>query len=85
VHFKLGASWGYGANDKTDQYIKQITTEIDPEKRVRLEREFERYIQEVWVPWVWLWHQESIYGVANDLMWTPQPDEKIWFTDMQRK
>ena len=85
VHFKPGASWAYGANDKTDQYIKQVTAELDPAKRVKLERDFERYVQDEWVPWAWLWFQESIYGVSNQIVWTPQPDEKIWFTDMSRK
>ena len=37
------------------------------------------------MPWVWLWRQQGIYGVANDVVWKPQADEKIWFTDMRRK
>ncbi len=82
VHFKKGASWGYGANDKTDTYIKQITAELDTAKRIKLIQEFEQYVFNDWVPWVWLWRQESVYGVSKRLVWKPQPDEKIWFTDM---
>ena len=82
VHFKLGASWGYGANKTTDNYIKRITSELDPAKRVQLIHEFETYVTQDWVPWVWLWRQQDIYGVDKHLIWTPQADEKIWFADM---
>ena len=85
VHFKLGASWAYGANQTTDDYIKQITDELDPAKRAKLIDAFEDYVVNDWVPWVWLWRQQGIYGVGNNLVWKPQADEKVWFTDMTWK
>ena len=85
VHYKIGGSWAYGANQKTDDYIKKITDELDTATRIKLIDEFENYVMQDWVPWVWLWRQQGIYGVANNVVWKPQPDEKIWFTDMKWK
>ena len=82
VHYKTGAAWGYGANEKTDQFIKTITGELDRDKRIKEIQSFQSYILNDWVPAVWLWRQEGIYGVNSDLVWKPQADEKIWFRDM---
>ncbi len=30
------------------------------------------------VPWVFLWQQHDLYGVANWIEWAPRADEKIW-------
>ena len=30
------------------------------------------------VPWVFLWQQHDLYGVANWIEWTPRADEKVW-------
>ena len=29
-------------------------------------------------PWVFLWQQHDLYGVANWIEWTPRADERIW-------
>ena len=29
-------------------------------------------------PWVFLWQQHDLYGVANHVDWTPRADEKVW-------
>jgi len=29
-------------------------------------------------PWVFLWQQHDLYGVANQVEWTPRADEKVW-------
>jgi peptide/nickel transport system substrate-binding protein len=82
VHYKLGAAWAYGANDTTDKYIKDITAELDTPKRVKLVQDFQSYVVNDLVPAVWLWRQESIFGISDQLVWKPSADEKIWFTDM---
>ena len=28
-------------------------------------------------PWIFLWQQDDVYGVANWLSWQPRPDEEI--------
>ena len=43
----------------------------------------EEYVCEPWkscsmVPWVFLWQQHDLYGVANWIDWTPRADEKVW-------
>ena len=30
------------------------------------------------VPWVFLWQQHDLYGVAPWIEWTPRADEKVW-------
>ena len=39
----------------------------------------EKYIYTENVGWVWLWHQQDIYGASNKLDWKPRPDELIAF------
>jgi peptide/nickel transport system substrate-binding protein len=29
-------------------------------------------------PWVFLWQQHDLYGVANWIEWTPRAGEKVW-------
>jgi hypothetical protein len=31
------------------------------------------------VPWVWLWHQQDIYGASNKVNWTARSDELMTF------
>lgn len=30
------------------------------------------------VPWVFLWQQHDLYGVASWIEWNPRADEKVW-------
>ena len=32
-------------------------------------------------PWVFLWQQHDLYGVASHIEWTPRADEKVWMYD----
>jgi peptide/nickel transport system substrate-binding protein len=32
-------------------------------------------------PWVFLWQQHDLYGVAQTIEWTPRADEKVWMYD----
>jgi peptide/nickel transport system substrate-binding protein len=32
-------------------------------------------------PWVFLWQQHDLYGVAQSIEWTPRADEKVWMYD----
>jgi peptide/nickel transport system substrate-binding protein len=82
LSFSPGGIQGYGATEKAAEYIKQVTGELDPARRIALMREFEAYEDNEVVPFVWLWLQEAIYGVSSALEWTPQPDERIYFSDM---
>ena len=32
-------------------------------------------------PWVFLWQQHDLYGVAQTIEWSPRADEKMWMYD----
>ena len=34
---------------------------------MKLYQDFENYIYNEHVPWVWLWHQQDAYGVSNKI------------------
>ncbi|HEV2358434.1 MAG TPA: ABC transporter substrate-binding protein [bacterium] len=47
-----------------------------------------RKVQEALVPlapWVPLWQQHDLYGVANWIAWRPRPDEKVWMWEAAPK
>ena len=47
-----------------------------------------RKVQEALVPlapWVPLWQQHDLYGVANWIAWQPRPDEKVWMWEAAPK
>jgi peptide/nickel transport system substrate-binding protein len=83
LSFTPGGMQGYGATEKSGEYITKVMGELDPAKRIALMREFEAYMDNDVVPFVSLWLQQAIYGVSDALDWTPQPDERIYFADMK--
>lgn len=47
-----------------------------------------RKVQEALIPlapWVPLWQQHDLYGVANWIAWQPRPDEKVWMWEAAPK
>ncbi len=67
----------YGNNKAIDAKIAQAITVVDAKKRLEAWAELQQMVQEE-VPWVFLWQQHDLYGVANWIEWTPRADEKIW-------
>jgi peptide/nickel transport system substrate-binding protein len=82
LSFNPGGLQAYGETPESGDYIRRIIAELDPAKRVELIHQYENYIDNDVVPFVWLWRQEAMYGVSDNLVWKPQPDEKIYFADM---
>lgn len=85
VHYHIGSAFSYGANEKTEQYLKEIRGTLDAEKRIKLEQEFENYVFNDHVPWVWLWHQQDIYGASNKVNWKARSDELMTFDEVTFK
>jgi peptide/nickel transport system substrate-binding protein len=67
----------YGGNKAIDDKIAQALTIVDPKRRLEAWGELQRLVQAE-APWVFLWQQHDLYGVAPWIEWNPRADEKVW-------
>lgn len=67
----------YGGNKGLEAKIAQTVTIVDPKRRQEMWAEIQQLVREE-VPWVFLWQQHDLYGVANWIDWRPRADEKVW-------
>src|SRR6266850_6294857 len=67
----------YGGNKVIDAKIAQAVTIVDPKKRLEAWADLQRVVQDE-APWVFLWQQHDLYGVASWVEWNPRADEKVW-------
>jgi peptide/nickel transport system substrate-binding protein len=67
----------YGGNASLEARINQAVTIVDPKKRLEAWAEIQRAVHAE-APWVFLWQQHDLYGVANWIEWLPRADEKVW-------
>jgi peptide/nickel transport system substrate-binding protein len=67
----------YGNNAVLNDKIARASTLLEPKARADAYAELQRLIRDE-APWVFLWQQHDLYGVASYVEWTPRPDEKVW-------
>jgi len=67
----------YGGNKALEDKIATAATIVDPKKRLEAWAEIQQMVVNE-VPWVFLWQQHDLYGVANWIDWSPRADEKVW-------
>jgi peptide/nickel transport system substrate-binding protein len=67
----------FGGNKVIEDKIAQAVTIVDPKRRLEAWAELQQLVAAE-VPWVFLWQQHDLYGVANWIEWTPRADEKVW-------
>jgi peptide/nickel transport system substrate-binding protein len=67
----------YGGNAALEAKIAQAVTIVDPKRRQEAWAEIQQMVRDE-VPWVFLWQQHDLYGVASWIDWTPRADEKVW-------
>jgi len=67
----------YGNNKVIDDKIARAITLVDPKARAAAYAELCQIIHDE-APWVFLWQQHDLYGVAAHVDWSPRPDEKVW-------
>ena len=67
----------FGNNATIDGKIATAVTIVDPKKRLEAWAELQRLVHDE-APWVFLWQQHDLYGVAGWIEWTPRADEKVW-------
>ncbi len=67
----------YGGNKLLEDKIATAITIVDPKKRLEAWADLQQMVANE-VPWVFLWQQHDLYGVANWVDWQPRADEKVW-------
>jgi peptide/nickel transport system substrate-binding protein len=67
----------YGNNPVLNDKIARASTLLEPKSRAEAYAELQRLIHDE-APWVFLWQQHDLYGVANHIEWSPRADEKVW-------
>ena len=67
----------YGNNKAIDDKIARTVTIVDPKGRAAAYAELHRMVRDE-APWVPLWQQHDLYGVAAHVEWSPRADEKVW-------
>jgi len=67
----------YGGNKLLEDKIATAITFVDPKKRLDAWAEIQQIVANE-APWVFLWQQHDLYGVANWVDWQPRADEKVW-------
>jgi peptide/nickel transport system substrate-binding protein len=70
----------YGNNKAIDDEIARTISIVDPKGRAAAYAKVAQMIRDE-APWVPLWQQHDLYGVAQSVEWTPRPDEKVWMYD----
>ena len=70
----------YGNNKLIDDKIARAITLVDPKARAAAYAELCQVIRDE-APWIFLWQQHDLYGVASHVEWSPRPDEKVWMYD----
>src|SRR5262245_11114220 len=70
----------YGNNKTIDDKIARAQTLMDPKARAEAYADLQKTVHDE-APWVFLWQQHDLYGVAQSVEWTPRADEKVWMYD----
>ena len=70
----------YGNNKLVDDKVARAITIVDAKGRAAAYAELQKLIHDE-APWVFLWQQHDLYGVANSVEWSPRADEKVWMYD----
>ena len=79
--FKAEATYSsYGNNKAIDDKIARAVTVVDAKARAAAYADLQKTVHDE-APWVFLWQQHDLYGVAQSIEWTPRADEKVWMYD----
>ena len=75
-----GTYASYGNNKVLDDKISRTVTVVDAKARAAAYADLQKTVHDE-APWVFLWQQHDLYGVALSVEWTPRADEKVWMYD----
>jgi peptide/nickel transport system substrate-binding protein len=77
THFYSEGLNQYGWTERTDADIAAAVSTVDEAERAQIYSELDQYLTNEHVPWIYMYQQNLIYGVNDDLEWTPRSDEVI--------
>lgn len=77
THFYSEGLNQYGWTERTDADIEAAVSTVDEAERDRIYSELDQYLTNEHVPWIYMYQQNLIYGVNDNLEWTPRSDEVI--------
>jgi peptide/nickel transport system substrate-binding protein len=69
---------------KIEEMIHKAETITDPKANAAAYQKVQEALAPL-APWVPLWQQHDLYGVANWIAWQPRPDEKVWMWEAAAK
>lgn len=69
--------FSYFTNEAFDELVLQARETLDEEERFELYRQAQEIVLEE-APWLFLYQQGDVYGVATNLNWEPLSNELIW-------
>ena len=72
--YQTGMPWHCFSDSAVDQAIDEAVSIVDPDKREKAMMLLEGLIWDK-APWIFLWAQDSVWGVNADIKWTPWADE----------
>jgi ABC-type transport system substrate-binding protein len=64
----------YYNNADLDALLEQGRGSLDPEERMKIYADAQRIVREE-APVIFMWGFHSVWGVNNNVDWTPRPDE----------
>lgn len=67
----------YYCNPELDELALEARATLDMNRRLELYNRAAEIAHED-APWIYLWNQEDLYGVSNQLDWKPVSFERIW-------
>ncbi len=74
---RAGAAWQGYTNPEVDRIIDEAPKTLDPVARNEMYKTLGNIIYEE-CPWVFLWNQQGIYGIRNEVQgWEPHQDNTI--------
>ncbi|HEX7101897.1 MAG TPA: ABC transporter substrate-binding protein, partial [Nitrolancea sp.] len=82
-HFDSKRRGLYYNSPESDDLIHQGQMEFDVAKRQQIYAQEQVYLHDQ-APWIFLYNQENIFGVAKSLEWKPNADDRIWVYEMKR-
>lgn len=71
------AVFSYFTNEAYDELVLQARQTLDEAERAELYRQAQEIVAEE-APWLFLYQQGDVYGVATNLNWEPLANELIW-------
>jgi peptide/nickel transport system substrate-binding protein len=70
----------YLYDERLDALLAEARATVDQDRRAELYAESLSITRDA-APWIFLYQQVDIYGVADHVDWQPRPDELIWAFD----